>query len=289
MQRMIVAGALALTLVAGLVVAAWLAMEGPADGLADSPRSLAGDATVAALEERLLSLEQLLADERGARLDLEERLQELMDAAERDPAAAAPGEDDNTREAVVTRGPGSFQRSRDFGSMMRNFEERRLNRLMDGGFSEDEARQILRKESEAEYRAMQMAWEAQRSGEPIDPLASMNDPQAILRAELGDSDYERLLQAQGQPTSVQVTRVLDGSPGNEAGLQPGDQLISYDGNRVFSVADLREQTMQGEPGQDVVIEIDRDGVRMQLSVPRGPVGITGSGANIRTMSRWGGG
>lgn len=173
--------------------------------------------------------------------------------------------------------------------MLRNFEERRLGRLIDGGFSEDEARRILQKESEAEYRAMQMAWEAQRSGERVDLLASLNDPQAILRAELGDSDYARLLEAQGQPTSVQITRVLDGSPGNEAGLQPGDQLISYDGSRVFSVADLREQTMQGEPGEDVVIEIDRDGVRMQLSVPRGPVGITGSGANIRTMSRWGGG
>ena len=226
MQRMIAAAALAITLVAGLVVAAWLAMDSPPDGPADSPQSLAGDASVAALEERLLSLEQLLADERGARLDLEERLRELSDAAERDAATIARGEGDSREsQATSTTSP---RRSRDFGSMMRNFEARRLSRLLDGGFSEEEARRILQKESEAEYQAMQTAWEAQRSGERVDLLASLNDPQAILRAELGDSDYERLLQAQGQPTSVQITRVLDGSPGNEAGLQPGDQLIIYD-------------------------------------------------------------
>ena len=204
------------------------------------------------------------------------------------PAPVAADGAAGVRENTAARAAGP-RPSRDFGAMMRNYEERRLSRLTDGGFSEDEARLVLQKESEAEYRAMQMAWEAQRNGERVDPLASLNDPQELLRAELGDSDYERFLEAQGYPTSVQVTRVLDGSPGSDAGLQPGDQVISYDGNRIFNVADLREQTMQGAPGEDVVIEIDRDGVRMQLSVPRGPVGITGSGANIRTMSRWGGG
>ena len=83
--------------------------------------------------------------------------------------------------------------------------------------------------------------------------------------------------------------MLNGSPGSEAGLQPGDQIVSYNGARVFNVADMRELTLQGAAGEDVVIEIDREGVRMQLSVPRGPVGITGSGANIRRMNRWGGG
>jgi hypothetical protein len=46
--------------------------------------------------------------------------------------------------------------------------------------------------------------------------------------------------------------------------------------------------MQGNPGEDVVIEIERDGTRIQLTVPRGPIGITGSGANLRGANRWGG-
>ena len=280
--------AVAVSLIAGLAVGAWLVTDWPAAGPAESVPSSSGH-VVTAPEERLLSLEQLIAEEREARLELAARVQVLLDYIERrDSVASAQAAESSADRANEVVRAGSLRRSRDFMSMMRNFEERRFNSLTDGGFSEDEARRILRKESEAEYQAMQLAWEAQRSGEPVDPLASLNDSQSILRAELGDSDYERFLEAQGQPTSVQITRVLDGSPGNQAGLQPGDQIVSYDGNRVFNVADLRDQTMLGAQGEDVLIEIDRDGVRMQLSVPRGPVGITGSGANIRTMGRWGG-
>ncbi|MDH3622151.1 MAG: hypothetical protein OER91_14725, partial [Gammaproteobacteria bacterium] len=71
-------------------------------------------------------------------------------------------------------------------------------------------------------------------------------------------------------------------------LQKGDELVSYNGERVFNVVELRNQTMQGEPGEDVIIEIVRDGNRMQLTVPRGPIGIAGSGANIRGANWWGG-
>lgn len=277
----------AVSLMAGFAVGAWLVTDRSASGPAESALVSIGD-VVTVQEERLLSLEQLIAEEREARLELAGQIQDLIDDVERSAAAGIAEDAENTRQTEEI-GAGSFRRTRDFTSMVRNFEQRRLNSLKDGGFSEDEARRILQKESEAEYQAMQLAWEAQRSGELLGLLALRNDPQAILRAELGDSDYERFLEAQGQPTSVQITRVLDGSPGNQAGLQPGDQIISYDGNRVFNVADLRDQTMLGEQGDNVVLEIDRDGVRMQLSVPRGPVGITGSGANIRTMSRWGGG
>jgi len=97
------------------------------------------------------------------------------------------------------------------------------------------------------------------------------------------------LQALGQPTAIQVTQVLEGSPGSQAGLQTGDQIVSYNSERVFNVNDLRELTLQGNAGEDVVIEIERDGVRVQLSVPGGPVGITGARANIRNMNWWGGG
>lgn len=173
--------------------------------------------------------------------------------------------------------------------MMRGFEDRRLSNLIDGGFSEDEARRIMRKESEAEFKAMQAAYVARRNGEAVDALSAMNEPQSMLRAELGDSDYERYLRAQGQATAIQVTRVLDSSPGSQAGLQSGDHIVSYNGERVFNVNDLRELTLQGSAGENVILEIERDGVPMQLNVPRGPVGITGTGASMRNMNRWGGG
>ena len=284
--------AVAVSVIAGFAVGAWITSTAPTAGEESAAMPSIRDASsVDTLAERLLSLEQLIAEEREARLELADQVQDLIDDLERDAVAESPSAAESSAEngRRDESRVGNSRRSRDFAAMIRNFEDRRLQGLMASGFSEDEARRVLQRESEAEYKAMQLAWEAQREGTPLDQLAAINDPQALLRADLGDADYERFLMAQGQPTSVQITRVLNGSPGSEAGLQPGDQIVSYAGERVFNVTDMRELTLQGAAGEDVVIEIDREGVRMQLSVPRGPVGITGSGANIRRMNRWGGG
>jgi hypothetical protein len=280
-------GAVAVSLVAGLAVGAWLA----SDDDADAAKTPAGDAAGRQpLEERILSLEQLIAEERQARLALERQVMALTETTERLMAGTlspVPGGADDAA-SDERRTSAEPRRRRDFVNLMQRFEERRLGSLVNGGFSEDEARRILRQESEAEFGAMQEAWEAHRQGEAVDPMESMRASQDLLRAELGDAEYERYLAAIGQPTSVQVTRVLDGSPASSIGLEPGDQIVSYDGTRVFDVADLRRLTLDGQPGEDVVIEIDRDGVRMQLSVPRGPVGISGSGARWRNPV-WSGG
>jgi len=102
-----------------------------------------------------------------------------------------------------------------------------------------------------------------------------------LRQELGDYEYERYLVANNRPTSVGVGTVLESSPGQVAGLQPGDQIVSYDGQRVFSTVDLNQQTMQGVPGESVVVDFLRDGVPMQVVVPRGPIGISTRGGRGR--------
>lgn len=283
-----VIAAIAISLIAGFALGALMTSDAP---MSEGESAPAVDGAAAApLAERILSLEQLIAEERAARLELAGRVQDLLDDIGRDDVTESPGAAESSAENGEREAgrSGNFRRSRDFASMVRNFEDRRLQGLMAGGFSEDEARRVLQRESEVEYQAMQLAWEAQREGAPLDQLAALSDPQSLLRADLGDTDYERFLEAQGQPTSVQITRVLNGSPGSQAGLQPGDQIVSYDGERVFTVNDMRDLTLQGAAGEDIVIEIDREGVRMQLNVPRGPVGITGTGANIRRMSRWGG-
>ena len=244
----------------------------------------------ASLIERLQQIEQALAEEREARIALEDMLAMLFEELESlegtdDQAAAsmqASTEDDRRANAVERRA------QRNEADWLRSYQERRVATLIEGGFSEEEARRTLELESEASFRAMQLAWEAQRNGEVIDVMGGMSNQQSILRAEMGDEGYARYLEAQGQPTAVRITQVLSGSPGNSAGLQPGDELVSYNGERVFNVMELRNGTMQGQPGEDVVIEIERDGGRMQLTLPRGPIGITGSGANIRRMDWWGG-
>lgn len=282
MSRII--AAIAISLIAGFAVGAWLM----GDDAASDVRYMA---SAAPTEERLVLLEQMFAEERDAQIVLEGQLQALIEEIERINSAGPRVFSDQAARVEETRGErrNAERAPRDFASMMRNFQERRLTGLIDGGFSDDEARRIMKQESEAEFKAMQAVHVARRNGESVDSWSAMSEPQSLLRAELGDSDYERYLRAQGQPTAIQVTQVLDSSPGSQAGLQPGDQIVSYNGERVFNVNDLRELTLQGRAGENVILEIERDGVPMQLNLPRGPVGITGSGASIRNMNRWGGG
>lgn len=289
MSRII--AAIVISLIAGFAAGAWLL--GDTWAPATDPNTEAATDRVDSstpLEERLRRLEQVMAEEREARLVLEEQLQILIDAMERI-------ESTGTRALVDQRALAEERRAerrtgerppRDFVALMRGFEERRLNTLVNGGFSEDEARRVMQQESEARYQAMQAAHDAQRRGEATDPFYAGSASQSLLRSELGDSEYERYLAAQGQPTAIQVTQVLSSSPGSQAGLQPGDQIVSYNGERVFGVSDLRALTLQGTAGEDVIIEIEREGFRMQLNLPRGPVGISGSSASIRNRGWWGG-
>lgn len=289
MSRII--AAIAISLIAGFAAAVWL-MRDSSTGDAAPRTELSANTLESAppFDKRLLRLEQVIAEEREARLILEDQLQNLIEEIEgigsMGPQVFAD-QDAAADDAAPPRQPEQRGR-RDFVSMVRNFQERRLSQLVEGGFSEDEARRVLQQESEAQFKAMQAAHDAQRRGEAVDSLSAMSRPQSLLRAELGDSDYERYLQAQGQAAAIQVTQVMDGSPASLVGLEPGDQIVSYGGERVFDVNELRELTLQGSAGEDVVIEIEREGVRMQLNVPRGPVGISGTGANVRRMNWWGG-
>ena len=150
-----------------------------------------------------------------------------------------------------------------------------MERFVAAGFTAGEAEWIMRRESELQMEALQARYEARRSGEPMEFFGSRNYANNTLREELGDGDYERYLQANGRPTRVSVTSIIDGSPALAAGLQPGDQIVSYDGRRVFSMDEIVALTMQGEAGQNVVVDIQRDGIPMQVAMPRGPLGITG--------------
>jgi hypothetical protein len=282
--------AVAISLLAGLAAGAWLAGTSLQPGL-DVGTSPTGTAGVDdGIDERLARLEQTLAMERDARIALEDTLAILFEDIERLEGSERSAMVRRQAEAAETPARNAAERrsSTDEADRIRKYQERRVARLIEGGFSEDEAKRILQQESEAAFQVMQASWEAQRSGESVDYYATANNPQAVLRAEMGDDAYARYLEAQGQPTTINITQVLNGSPGSNAGLQPGDRLVSYNGERVFAVTELRNLTMQGQPGEDVVIEVDRDGMRMQLTVPRGPIGITGSGANVRGMRWWGG-
>lgn len=275
--------AIAVSLLAGLAIGALLVGDRP-DSAATAPqppeRVDGGD------QERLLRLEQMLLEEREARIALEDTMallfEELEGTVDEGRRVVAERE---ARQSAVALEEG---RRRDRSNWAEDYNKRRVARMVEGGFTEEEARDLIEQESAASYQAMRAAWEAQRSDEPFDPYAPRNDPQRILRESIGDDAYERYLEAQGQPTAVQVMQVLSGSPAALVGLEPGDQIARYNGERIFSVSDLRQLAMQGSPGEAAVIDIVRDGVTMQLTVPAGPIGVRGSGARTRGINWWGG-
>jgi predicted metalloprotease with PDZ domain len=233
----------------------------------------------AATEDRLQALEAAVSEERNARQLLEEELQALYEEIER----LSDGNEGTEEESVA-----AVQSTREFVEERRrqfrgaNTSESRESRLIEAGFSPGRADWITRRESELRMEAMQAQYDARRSGEPLDRSDPQMNPDAALRAEIGDAEYTQYLQANNRRTSVVIGSVFESSPGQTAGLQSGDEIVAYAGQRVFDTSDLNQQTMQGEPGQSVVVDIVRDGIPMQLVMPRGPIGVsTGRGLGRR--------
>ncbi|NNC98672.1 MAG: PDZ domain-containing protein [Gammaproteobacteria bacterium] len=161
--------------------------------------------------------------------------------------------------------------------------EYRKQKLIDAGFADEEATRIVQLESEIALRQLidqynqRKDYVAQASAEELQQLFSADQ----LRAEIGEENFLRYLKANGRPTSVAVETVMHGSPGQNAGLLPGDNIVAYDGKQVFSLQDVNKLTIQGAVGESVLIELERDGEPIQLTIPRGPIGISGGRNRFR--------
>ena len=156
-------------------------------------------------------------------------------------------------------------------SEMRRKQE--IDRLVRAGFTQERAEWIMRRAQELQVQAQQAQYDAQRNGQQFARV----DIDAQLRKEIGDAEYEKYLAGSGRPTNVQVMDVLASSAAERAGLRPGDQIVSYAGQRVFEPGELNSLTRQGTPGETVTVEVQRDGQTVQLSVPRGVLGVQAGG------------
>jgi len=244
----------------------------------------------AGTEARIAALEQAVSGERDARLVLEEQLHglyaelERFDSPEMDELLRTLAESSKAREQARTQRAAG----RDRGARMKDLENLRVGQLVANGFTEGRAKQILELEDEARMAVLQAEYEARRNGEEFDAWGRAVDFQETLRERLGDVEYEKYLTAQGGQASITVREVIGSSPANRAGLRPGDRILSYDGKRVFGMRDLRSMAFSGDSGEDVIVDIERNGQRMQLVLPRGPLGITGSGGGMGFRSPFGG-
>jgi hypothetical protein len=286
MNRTIIA--VVASLAAGFAAGAWTMMDEPFPGAATDTASTFD--TDAPLEARIAALERAVSGEREARRVLEEQLHGLYAELERFDSPEMNELLGTLAESSQAREQARLQRAarRERGARLQDREDMRLGQLVAGGFTEGRAREVLEFEDEIRMAALQAEFEARQKGEDFNPWDWASNYQAGLRERLGDADYEKYLTAQGGQAAVTVREVIGSSPANRAGLRPGDQILSYDGKRVFSMNELRSMAFDGDPGEDVIVDIERNGQRMQLVLPRGPMGITGSGGGMGFRSPFGG-
>jgi predicted metalloprotease with PDZ domain len=266
--------AIGLVLLAGLAIATYLANAPPIEPVATSAIDSADyfDQS-AAIDDRILALEAAVAEERNARQLLEDEMQVLYTEIEQlsDQRSASDARDEQrlADSSEIRERIEGFRQRRNGGG-----EASRVARLIESGVAPDRAEWLLQRESELQMEAMQARFDARRSGDPVNPFDPSLNSNSALRAEIGDTEYEQYLQANNRPTAVSIGNVLESSPAQSVGLQQGDQIVNYDGNRVFNVSDLNQQTMLGEPGEAVVVDFTRDGMPMQVVLPRGPIGVS---------------
>ncbi len=226
------------------------------------------DAT-AATEERIRALEAAVSEERQARQLLEDELFVLF--AEIDRLESSVGDRVNSRDerdGADIEATQIFERRRGDRSSGGQRDD-----LITAGLAPNRADWILQRESELRYESMQARFEARNSGASQDFFDAALNPESMLRAEIGDTEYEMYLEANNRPTAVSISGVMASSPGERAGLQTGDQILNYDGQRVFSTWELVQQTMGGGGEGTVVVDLLRDGAPMQIVLPRGPIGV----------------
>ena len=104
-------------------------------------------------------------------------------------------------------------------------------------------------------------------------MAEIEGQRTSIRDEIGDQAYDRYLAALEQPNRVAVDEVLLESPAAVAGLRAGDVVLRYGETRIFAPSELVTATRSGTAGENVQLEIIRQGQRFEVQVPRGPLGI----------------
>lgn len=104
-------------------------------------------------------------------------------------------------------------------------------------------------------------------------MAQLDAQRISIRDEVGDDGYDRYLAALGEPNRVRVAEVLSESPAAAAGFLNGDVVLQYGDTRIFAPDDLVGETRAGNAGESVRVTVLRQGQRIEIDVPRGPLGL----------------
>ena len=260
-----------LFLILGLTVGgafAWwqVAPDSESSAAAGDPQRPGGSAAgFAELEARIAALEAQLATEAALAPDLS---RVAIDPRTDEPGSVTPSVAAASASTDIDMPP-------DRNSRMRRFLTRR-------GLADNEIDAVIAFESRRRLANLDSDWEQRREAYLAGELdtATENGYFDELRAAIGDDTFERYMAAVGR--GLGISAIIPGTAAEYAGIQTGDIIRSYNGERVFTSAHLNTLTVQGERGESVSIEVVRDGEVVAVTIPRGPIGVeTGGRQRLR--------
>lgn len=244
--------------IAGLCVGAGLGvlLAGRAPEPAAQPASGEGS------PQELAALRRDLARARDERDALAARLELLEHAQEQPDATAAP-------EGMADAEAGGEAVDEEPGKV---FDE---DWLLARGFPETEIERLRARWDQASLDRLYLTDTAKREGwqGTARYRERSREIEDSLRESLCDEGYDALLYASGRGNRVVVADVLADSPAARVGIERGDALRSYGGERLFNIPELLAATAAGEPGRTTELRIERGGQELRVFAPRGPLGI----------------
>jgi membrane-associated protease RseP (regulator of RpoE activity) len=239
----------------GLLVGAAVGLRLAPDGSDARALTPTGKSTATERDARVAALEAEVARWRGAYEEL----------ARKEGAPNAPPEPEPSAAPPPAPGPAAPPDGRPFDTQA----------LQERGYTEEEANRLRERYEAYELALLYLNDRAGREGWRGQPRFQAESRQLAdaLHAELGDRDYDAILYGAGRSNRVQVAGVLAGSAGERAGLHDGDEIVSYDGHRIFEGQALVQATGIGEAGAQTEMVVRRDGQELRVVLPRGPIGI----------------
>ncbi len=100
------------------------------------------------------------------------------------------------------------------------------------------------------------------------------------RQRMSEEQYDWMLYASGRPNRITINDMLPGGKAESAGIQRGDVILRYDGERVHDPVAFNRSTSLDEQDGTVDVEVMRDGTVLHFRLSRGQLGARFGGNTV---------
>jgi hypothetical protein len=217
---------------------------------------------------------QLLQQQVQREIENRQQLEQKVALLEKELNLASDKNNTDTSQ-TLTSSTSSPHRPGTFSQNVNWFNEQAL---IDAGVDQTKVIRIKNVFEQAEMDKLYLRDQARREGwinskRYSDATKEIADRTSALRSELSDEEYDAYLYAAGRSNRVIIESVLSNSPASNAGILPGDVILTYDNKRIYNWSDLTGATSEGTANSTVAVTIVRDNQQQQVYVPRGPLGV----------------